>query len=187
MMKIVYLLTLGAVMTLSVLAQDVIHDYDHSVDFSQYKTFDWVENEQIPIVSDNPSLAEQFDLKEEDRKIRAQIEGHLEKKGYQKITEGEPDFLVSYYAVGRTDMDLSQRDSGAQPANVPYGHWRPFYTTSQDYRLKRKGTFTVDLVDRASNQLVWRGSATETYSKPEEGPKKAKKAIDKMFKKFPPK
>ncbi len=184
-MKMAQILSIWMIATLSVLAQDVIHDYDHSVDFSQYKTFDWVKNETIPIVSDNPSLP--FDLEEEDRKIRAQIEGHLQKKGYQKVTDGEPDFLVSYYAVGRTDMSSSQRDSAALPANVPYGHWRPFYTTSQDYRLKRKGTLTVDLVDRASSQLVWRGSATQTYSKPEEGPKKAKKAIDKMFKKFPPK
>ncbi|MCZ6878814.1 MAG: DUF4136 domain-containing protein [Acidobacteria bacterium] len=186
-MKIAHILSIWTVATLSVLAQDVIHDYDHSVDFSQYKTFDWVENEQIPIVSDNPSLTLQFDLEEEDRKIRAQIEGHLQKKGYQKITDGEPDFLVSYYAVGRTDMQSSQRDSAALPANVPYGHWRPFYTASQDYRLQRKGTLTVDLVDRATSQLMWRGSATQTYSKPEDGPKRAKKAIDKMFKKFPPK
>ncbi len=186
-MKMAQIISIWTVVTLSVLAQDVIHDYDHSVDFSQYKTFDWVNNETIPIVSDNPSLSEQIDLEEEDRKIRAQIEGQLEKKGFQKITGVEPDFLVSYYAVGRTDLQSSQRDSGALPANVPYGHWRPFYNASQDYRLKRKGTLTVDLVDRATNQLMWRGSATETYSKPEDGPKKAKKAIDKMFKKFPPK
>ncbi len=83
-MKMAQILFFWTVVTLSVLAQDVIHDYDRSVDFSQYKTFDWVENEQIPIVSDNPSLALQFDLEEEDRKIRAQIEGHLEKKGFQK-------------------------------------------------------------------------------------------------------
>jgi len=186
-MKMAHILFIWTVVTLSVLAQDVIHDYDHSVDFSQYKTFDWVDNETIPIVSDNPLLTEQFDLEEEDRKIRAQIEGQLEKKGFRKISDGEPDFLVSYYAVGRTDLQSSQRDSAALPANVPYGHWRPFYTSSQDYRLKRKGTLTVDLVDRATNQLMWRGSATDTYSKPEDGPKRAKKSIDKMFKKFPPK
>ncbi len=186
-MKMAYILSIWTVVTLSLLAQDVIHDYDHSVDFSQYKTFDWVKDETIPILSDNQAIALQFDLEEEDRKIRAQIEGQLEKKGFQKTTDGEPDFLVSYFAVGRTDLKLSQRDSGSQPANLPYGHWRPFYNVSQDYRLKRKGTLTVDLVDRATNQLMWRGSATATYSKPKDGPKKAKKAIDKMFKKFPPK
>ncbi len=186
-MKMAQILSIWMITTLSVLAQDVIHDYDHSVDFSQYKTFDWVKNETIPIVSDNPSIAEQFDLEEEDRKIRAQIEGLLKKKGYQKATDGEPDFLVSYYAVGRTDLQSSQREAVSMPTSVPYGHWRPFYTSSDDYRLNRKGTLTVDLVDRATDQLMWRGSATDTYSKPEDGPKKAKKFIDKMFKKFPPK
>ncbi len=184
-MKMAHILSIWAVVTTSLLAQDVIHDYDHSVDFSQYKTFDWIKSESIPIVSDNELVP--FDLEEEDRKIRAQIEGQLEKKGYRKITDGEPDFLVSYYAVGRYDLKMSQRDSAALPANLPYGHWRPFYNASQDFRLRRKGTLTVDLVDRATNQLMWRGSATATYSKPEDGPKKAKKAIDKMFKKFPPK
>ena len=61
-MKMAHILSIWTVVTTSLLAQDVIHDYDHSVDFSQYKTFDWVKNEKIPIVSDNESIALQFDL-----------------------------------------------------------------------------------------------------------------------------
>ena len=47
-MKMAQILFIWTVVTLSVLAQDVIHDYDHSVDFSQYKTFDWVEKRTNP-------------------------------------------------------------------------------------------------------------------------------------------
>jgi len=40
----------------------------------------------VPIVSDNESIALQFDL-EKDRKIRSQIKGQLEKKSFRKTLE----------------------------------------------------------------------------------------------------
>ena len=57
-----------------------------------------------------------------------------------------------------------------------------------------KGTLVVDMIDANTKNSIWRGSATDTL---EHGPtgnmqkdaksveKKIKKAVDKMFKKFP--
>ncbi len=57
-------------------------------------------------------------------------------------------------------------------------------TTVQNYRL---GILVVDMYDRSSKQLIWRGVSTDTLSNnPQHKEKEFDKAVYKMFKKFPP-
>jgi hypothetical protein len=45
----------------------------------------------------------------------------------------------------------------------------------------------VDIFDGNSKKLIWRGSSSETLSeKPDKNEKKLEKAVDEMFKHFPP-
>ena len=183
-MKIARLLSLWALFPMVLMAQDVIRDYDRSVDLSKYKTFDWVKREKPPIIRVEESADPRLSSEALDSQIHSLVEKELEKKGFRKATNESPDFLVSYLAVGKLDLASSQRDTLPSPL-LPYGHWRPFYHTGIDYRLQRKGTLTIDIVDGATNKLAWRGSATDTFSEAKEAPKKIEKAIKKMFKKFP--
>jgi hypothetical protein len=49
------------------------------------------------------------------------------------------------------------------------------------------GTLVLDIYDSGSHHLVWRGMAHDTLSdKPEKNAQKLDKAVDKMFRKFPP-
>ena len=46
----------------------------------------------------------------------------------------------------------------------------------------------VDLFDAKSKQAIFRGTATDTLSdKPQKNDEKLDKAVEKMFKEFPPK
>jgi len=126
-------------------------------------------------------------LEELDKQIREGIDKELVKRGFQKTTSGEPDFLVSYLAVGELDLDVQEYDSGTAPPDVPYGHWRPFYQTGNDVTLIRKGTLSIDVIDPEPNRLIWRGKATETFDKPKDLEKKLNKIVKKILKKFPPK
>jgi hypothetical protein len=57
-------------------------------------------------------------------------------------------------------------------------------TTVQNYKV---GTLVIDLYDASNKQLIFRGTAEDTLSKnPEHNEKTLEKAVDKMFKKFPP-
>jgi hypothetical protein len=48
-------------------------------------------------------------------------------------------------------------------------------------------TLVVDIWDARTKQLLWRATATDTVSEnPEKNEKKLKKAMEKMFKKYPP-
>jgi len=63
--------------------------------------------------------------------------------------------------------------------------WGQAITTPETYTV---GTLVVDLFDVRTMQLVWRGAGTETLSdKPEKDTQKLNKAVEKMFKDFPPK
>ncbi len=177
-------LSLWAMFPMGLMAQDVIRDYDRSVDLSEYKTFDWVKQEKPLIIRVEESADPRLSSEALDSQIHNLIEKELEKKGFRRATDGSPEFLVSYVAVGKLDLSSSQRDS-LPASQLSYGHWRPFYNTANDYRLQRKGTLTIDIVDGATNKLAWRGSATDTFSEAKDAPKKIEKAIKKMFKKFP--
>ena len=57
-------------------------------------------------------------------------------------------------------------------------------TQVQNYRV---GTLIVDLYQASDKQLIWRGSSNDTLSNnTEHNEKDLDKAVDKMFKKFPP-
>ncbi len=183
-MKIAKLFSVWAMFPMGLMAQDVIHDYDRSVNLSKYKTFDWVKQEKPPIIRVEESTDPRLSSEALDSQIHSLVEKELAKKGFRKATNESPDFLVSYVAVGKLDLASAKRDTLPSPL-LPYGHWRPFYSTGIDYRLQRKGTLTIDIVDGATNKLAWRGSATDTFSEAKDAPKKAEKAIKKMFKKFP--
>ena len=127
-------------------------------DFSKLKTFDFQEIERPP----GDVLRED---KEADERIRKAIEKHLKKNGFERVTIGEPDFRVAYYA--------SVLDWGGT------GQW---YGSSQNWKgtmdrtieTLAEGTLIIDLVDHASNEIVWRGIGTDTLD-----PERSGKIIDK--------
>ena len=59
--------------------------------------------------------------------------------------------------------------------------------TSSNTQNIAVGTLLLDVVDADSNQLVWRGVATDSIPKKSEKlEKKIYKAVDKLFRHFPP-
>ena len=183
-MKMVRILVFWTLLPTGLLAEQITRDYDRAVDFKQYKTFAWVNSDKLSIFTADESAAQEVNLIELDRQIRGLIEKELEKKGFQKVS-GEPDLLVNYVAIGKVDLTLTEYSTSPLSSQITYGHWRAFYNVNKDMRLQRKGTLTIDLVDRSTDKLVWRATASDTFSKPKDGAKKATKVVKKMFKKFP--
>ena len=63
-------------------------------------------------------------------------------------------------------------------------------TTSTQVRDILVGTLVIDMADAGHKQIVWRGVGTkeiDTKAKPEKRDKSIKKAVDKIFKNYPPK
>ena len=152
----------------SALAQKVNTDYDRSVDFSQYKTYAWLE-------SKNPAseLAH--------KRIIAAIDEQLAAKGIQEQTHERPDMYVVYHVGLKERVEIK---------GYNYGYYRPRWgggTVRFEQHVYSEATLVLDMVNAERNELLWRAVAVGTVSdNPEKNARKIKKAAAKMFKKFPP-
>ncbi len=171
MKAIRYVLTFFVLAVLAALtaAQDVNTDYDKNVVFERYHTYSWGK-----VQTSNPLW---------QSRIEDAVDKSLSEKGWQKVQSGG-DVVVA--AVGAT-----QNQQEYQTFYDGMGGWRwggfgnMATTTVQNYKI---GTLAVDMYDASNKRLIWRGSASDTLSKdPEHNEKNLDKAVDKMFKKFPPK
>jgi hypothetical protein len=123
---------------------------DRGLVWSKYRTFDWGPADALP--AGDPRL-------DKDPFFQDRIEGAVEKAmatyGFARSAASEqPDVLIHYHASITERLDLDQIDHG-------YG-----YCTTDDCRPRvtryEAGTLVVDMVDAATNVLIWRGWAQGT-------------------------
>ena len=149
-------------------------DHDDSVDFSQFKTYQWRTH---PVMEANPALAQTA--------IAGDIvmsEGNeiLMERGYVP-DEFEPDFYVSFYVTGKEGMEATTYGSSW------YSNTAWASSTNTIVRNYVDGTLVIDIVDARSTELVWRASYHDKVSNWKKRHKIISKAVQKAFKKFPPK
>ena len=163
--------TAAAIAVLAIVAlADVKTDYDKKVDFTQYKTYSWGKVE-----TENPLW---------QSRIMDAVDRTLQQKGWQKLPSGGD---VTVMAVGATQNQKEYQTfyDGLGPGWWWGGFGETATTTVQNYRV---GTLVIDMYDTNRKRLIWRGVASDTLSdKPEKNEKKLDKAIEKLFKDFPPK
>jgi hypothetical protein len=153
-------------------AAKVTVDFNKTVDFSTYKTYAW-----------RPGTPAKDPLMQ--KRIQKAVEAELAAKGLTK-TEGPADLYVVTQASSKNEKQIDVNSLGyAGYRWHGWGAWGP--TTVNMYEIP-VGTLIVDLLVGKSNELVWRGVATETLSdNPQKIAKRINKVVAKMFKKFPPK
>jgi hypothetical protein len=171
-MKIKRILVLCACTLLAsvAFAQEVTTDYDHTVDFLKYRTFMWIK-EPTP---DNPLMKQ---------RIIDAVNAQLRARGLKLVTN-DADLGVSANTATTEQQTLQSFYDGF----VGWGwdrYWGPVTTVVDTYQV---GTLVVDLFDTRTKQVNWWASATDTIShKSEKNVKRLNRAVEKMFKDFPPK
>ena len=152
-------------------AQKVTTDFDHNANFSQYKTFMWLRE---PRMSD-PLMRQ--------RVIDA-VNAQLTAKGLRLVTDGA-DLGVVANSSTRQEQSLQTFYTGF--GGWGWRGWNDGFATTYPETFT-VGTLVVDLFDSRTEQVVSRGTSSETIpDKPEKTAEKLNKAIEKMFKDFPPK
>jgi hypothetical protein len=149
------------------LAQDVNTDSDPKAPFATFKTYAWVKGEAAA----NPL---------NETRIHEGVVASLAKAGLKEAAEN-PDIVVATHAMAKEQKELYATGMGGS-----YRWGGGMGTISaQTYVV---GTLVVDIWDAKTKQLIWRGTAQDTMSdKPEKNAQKISKAIEKMFKNYPPK
>jgi Domain of unknown function (DUF4136) len=156
-------------------AQKVKVGFDPGADFSKYRTYSWDQGMMA-----NPIIMQT---------IMTAVDSSMVAKGLQKVT-ADPDLIVA--ALVSTESDLTMTNPSWTPVLNSIATGIP--SSNQTWPVT-KGTLVIDISDAASRNGVWRGTATHTL---ENGPtgdrtrdaktveKPINKAIQKMFKQFPP-
>ena len=143
-------------------------DFDESKDYSAYQTFALLRmNDQLRGAISRPAAV--------GRAIdRGLTEGFVS-RGYV-LDEDNADLHVTYIlsveelVADYEPLPYTARGSGAA---VPI-------------EVDRRGTFTIDIVDVSTNELIWRGTATDAVEK--NNPKaeeNIRNVVNKLLEKFP--
>ena len=164
----ILILSVFVMVPLALVAQEIQTDYDHTTDFSKYKTFTWIKQPK----TENPLM---------QQRIIDAVNTQLEAKGL-RLVASNADLGVSANTATKEEQTLNSFYDGF------YGwgwhrYWGP--VTVETYAV---GTLIVDLFDMETKQVKWWGAASDTISdKPEKNAKKLNEAVEKLFKHFPPK
>jgi Domain of unknown function (DUF4136) len=174
-MKSIIILILIVLSAGTVEAQKVKVGFDPGTDFSKYRTYAWDQG-LLP----NPIIGQT---------IKTAVDNALTAKGLQKV-EADPDLIVA--ALVSTESDLTMTNPSWMPVLNSIATGIP--ASNQQWPVT-KGTLVIDISDATTKNGVWRGTATHTL---ENGPtgdrtrdaktveKPITKAVQKMFKQFPP-
>ncbi|HTV65876.1 MAG TPA: DUF4136 domain-containing protein, partial [Bryocella sp.] len=155
------------------LAQKINVDWDRSANFSNFHTYAW---------EASPHPAKGF---WNDRIISA-IDQQLQAKGLTKV-DSNPDLWVVYSNSIHDQKETVGTNYGFGPY-WGWGWWGPPTQTVYNTYVSRQGTLVVDIADAKNKQLLWRGDATDTISdNSDKNIKNLDKAVDKLFKNYPPK
>ena len=151
-------------------------DYDQSVDFSGYKTYQWGSaKDPSDVLLKNQLLL---------NRVFEAIDNTLGPKGFSKVTSN-PDFVVYPHAGTQEKTDVQSWGYG-------YGGWwgaGPYGGGNIDVTQYTEGTLYIDMVDMNKNQLIWRGVGKGILgdpSSPEESTKNVNNAVSQVLKDFPP-
>ncbi len=156
---------------------DVSYDYDATVSYARYKSFDYYTSKKG--TGGTTSLM--------DKRVRTSVERELQAKGFVMETKADPDFLVTYYPIVQERKVRTTTHVG--------GGWgyRPIYgrigTSSSRVRHYKEGTIVIEIVDFKSNQMIWQGAAAGALTglnNPEDADEVVPRAVRDILAKFPP-
>lgn len=116
-----------------------------------------------------------------DRRIERAITRELAAKGFESVT-GEADFRVTFNTVTKTRTEIN--DFGPPLfRRYPYYGYRGRYLEMDEYE---EGTFLIDIVDAASDQLVWRGAYVKRLGWSAPGEAEVQQIVNSILAAFPP-
>jgi hypothetical protein len=150
-------------------------DFDPDYDLWTYRTFGLGPKVDIE-KGKNPLHYNELN----DKRIKNAVAHELTARGYV-MKEEQPDLVLHYHIIV---------DDQSVIATEPYGYlYGPFWMRMDTHIYSyREGTLILDLMDSETNHLVWRGWAVSPVDRSytsAELDKLVKKAVARIFRKFP--
>lgn len=181
-LRIIPMLLLGLIYSCSPTVK-VTTDYDHSANFTEYKTFAFY---------DLKAQEGQINQLNVDRITKA-IRSELINKGFVETTSN-PDLKVNAVTIlkNKTSVSANTNFYGYGGMYRPYGYWGGgammgnANTTVNTYDYV-DGSLIIDIVSSKTQKLVWQGIGNaEIDSKPSDPEEFVNSSIKKILAGFPP-
>jgi hypothetical protein len=155
-------------------------DYDRDVDFGAFETYAWVEapreGDPNPIVDDNALL---------EKRVRRAVDARLQAKGLRQTTVEEAAITIHYHVM----LDQRQVLLTTNDYEV-YAGGNVAVVERTDLVSFTQGTFILDIHDRASAELIWRGIARgvvdDALTDTERLDEIIEDAVEAILKRYPP-
>ena len=182
MFKMKYFLLLGFILLAGCSSITVKTDFDPSVDFTKYKTYSWYTGKmpEDDALARNPLIR---------KRVMASVDKVLASKGYQKVEDGNPDFVVIVHGATKQKTQVSSYGYGMYGyGRWGYG-WGGYGPSGIDVYQYDEATLFVDIADFTKKELVWRGTGTDVVSgssDPEEIQEHIDEAVSQILQDFPP-
>lgn len=161
----------------------VNQDYDPATDFARYHSFDWYAG-QRQLTGDagvgDPLL---------EQRIRAAVGRELVSRGYRKVSDRTPDFLVNYHVSVQQKLTSSGVSVGYGVGSYGSHGGVGIGMGTSPVRQYEEGTLVIDFIDGASGKLFWRGTGSKALSRnptPEDTTRTIDTATHEILKQFPP-
>jgi hypothetical protein len=158
----------------------VTSDYDHSVNFRNYKTWSWYP-QQTADAEGGPARGYNSFL---DKRLRTAVEMEMKKRGLT-YTEQSPDLFVAYSAKVEDKQQINGGGFGypfyGYGAYGMYG--RGPYAPVTQYKA---GTVIIDLVDAKRKELAWRGQGQAQVDKNTISEEEVYRIVGGILENYPP-
>jgi hypothetical protein len=165
------------------------YDYDAQAEFDRYRTYAWMKNATGTRDGVKQHIPTGGPL---DKRIRSAAARHLASKELE-VSANDPDLLVIYHLGTQEKIQATSYGYSYYPHYSGWGGGYPYYSGYGGHRVDiyqyTEGTLILDLVDARTEQLVWRGYATDTLEQnpsPEKVESRLDEAFHRMLSNYPP-
>ncbi len=138
---------------------------ERTANFADFVTYDWGPPDNLPVgdprLDNNPFFNDY---------LQGAIEKKLAAKGYERVLSGgEADLLVHYHASVNQKLDVYEVDNR-------YGYC--YGDCEAQVVNYEEGTLVVDIVDRRTGKVVWRGWAQDAMDGVIDNQQRLEKQVD---------
>jgi len=155
-LKVISLLITFALITACASTTNIKSDYDHSVNFSKYKTYGYYS----PMGIENPNYSSLL-----GQMFRDAIDAQMLTRGY--IKSDNPDLLFNVSARLEDKTKVTTTSNPAMYGGGYYGYrggmyapWGGYgYATTTNVSQYTEGTVNIDMVDPKLKRMLWEGVA----------------------------
>ncbi|MDX1728419.1 MAG: DUF4136 domain-containing protein [Pseudoalteromonas tetraodonis] len=178
-----HIFIVAALALLTACTQTPDWDYDKSANFSNYKTFAWVENASLTKDTNNYQISGLM-----EKRVRNAVNNQLSQQlGMQLVDVAQADVLINYHASVDKELEVDTFNVGY---GARWGYWGTGFNHDVSAREYEVGTLVIDIIDRESNQLIWRGAKDGRLKKkqtPSQREAAIKETVANILSNFPPK